>query len=285
MLEIEDCPWCPGVSETMHHALFACQAVRDLWRECDCEDLVCEDENADFKDILEKWQKLDASVRKRGAALLWWTWNRRNDKVFNNKDIPHLLVRERVNRLVEEQGKYSNRIYNRISNTSPISPRTWKPPPSGFVKVNCDASLSEQGWIGLGATARDSQGAIIFAGTRRVRGRWPPEIAECKAILFAVKLAKRYGLNKVIVESDNQSIISRLTKWTTYFSDLDGVLDDILFLSSSFEFVAWSHVKRDGNFVAHHLARLLPFGIEQVWEYSYPVNISPYVLMDSLAID
>lgn len=194
MLDNEDCPWFPGVVETMHHALFDCQAVRDLWRECECKALVCRDKNEDFKYVFEEWKKLDVPLRQRGAALLWWAWGRRNYKVFNNKDTPHLLVRERVLRLVEEQGKYSKHIYDHWRSPTTTSPKVCKHPPSSFVKVNCDASLSEQGWIGHGATARDSQGAVIFAGTRRMRGKWPPKIVECKAVLFAVKLAKKYRL-------------------------------------------------------------------------------------------
>lgn len=177
------------------------------------------------------------------------------------------------------------RIYGARSNSTPQNSKVWKPPPDGFIKVNCDASLCDQGWVGLGAVARDSSGAVIFAGTRRMRGGWPPKIAECKALWFAVKPARRYGLHKVIFEADCQLVICRLTKLATYFSELDTILDDVLFLSSSFEFFSWSHVKRDGNSVAHHLARLVSFGVEQVWENHCPSEVSLYVLMDNLSID
>ncbi|XP_021769835.1 uncharacterized protein LOC110734081 [Chenopodium quinoa] len=155
--------------------------------------------------------------------------------------------------------------------------------PPDFIKINCDASLRDEGWVGVGAVARNDRGEVLFAGTRRSRGCWPPEIAEGKAILFGLKLARRYGLKHVIVESDSQVTINRLSKAVTYFSDFDSVLDDIMFVSKFLDFVSWSHVRRDGNVIAHYLARLVPFGSEQIWENHCPSEIAPYVLMDNLS--
>ena len=48
-----------------------------------------------------------------------------------------------------------------------------------------------------------------------------------------------------------------LSRGAIYFSDLDTntVLEDALSLSRDFVSVSWSHVLKDGNVVAHHLAR------------------------------
>ena len=76
--------------------------------------------------------------------------------------------------------------------------------------------------------ARDNAGRVMFAACRRVRANWPVEIAEGKALLMALRLAERFGLSQVTLESDSQVLITRLSKAMTYFSDLDSVLDDIL---------------------------------------------------------
>lgn len=113
--------------------------------------------------------------------------------------------------------------------------------------------------------ARDHTRAVLFASTRRVKAWWPIEITEGKAILMAIKLAKRYRYEDVIVESDCQVIINRLAKEVVFLSDLDNVLEDVIVsISSDFNSIFWSHVRRDDNFVAHHLARLMPFGVQQV---------------------
>ena len=100
---------------------------------------------------------------------------------------------------------------------------------------------------------------------------------------MAVKLGKRFGCKDVIIESDCQVVINRLSKMAIFLSDLDYILYEILSSSTCFSYVAWSHVKRDGNFVAHHLAKLVPFGVEQIWENHTPMEVAPYVLMDSLS--
>ncbi|KAL8091008.1 hypothetical protein AgCh_040191 [Apium graveolens] len=117
-----------------------------------------------------------------------------------------------------------------------------------------DASLAIEGWVGIGVVARDSTGSVIFAATKRNRAYWSPEVAEAKAIDIAVRLGRKYGLEEVILESDCKNLVNRLSKGATYLSDLDYVLDDILATSTSFKSISWSHVKRDGNSVAHHLA-------------------------------
>ena len=48
-----------------------------------------------------------------------------------------------------------------------------------------------------------------------------------------------------------------------FFSDLDLILGDVLALCRDFISIDFHHVKRDGNTVAHNLARVVPFGVEQ----------------------
>ncbi|XP_048501292.1 uncharacterized protein LOC125497679 [Beta vulgaris subsp. vulgaris] len=137
----------------------------------------------------------------------------------------------------------------------------------------------------MGDVARNDKGEVIFAATRRVQARWPIEVAEGKAMCLAVKLARCYGCQNIIFETDCVTIVNRLSRSAVFFSDLDGVLEDVLFFCKDFVSIRWSHVLRDGNTVAHHLARLIPFGVEQRWERHCPTEVAPYVLMDALSYD
>ncbi|XP_010666711.1 uncharacterized protein LOC104883845 [Beta vulgaris subsp. vulgaris] len=127
---------------------------------------------------------------------------------------------------------------------------------------------------------------LVFVNARSIirMARWPPNIAEAKAIFLAISWAKKQSLKDIIVESDAQVIVSRLSRAAVYFSDLDGILGDALSLCSCFHSISFSHVKRSGNFVAHHLAKVVPFGFEQAWVNHCPNAISSYVLMDALSI-
>ena len=115
----------------------------------------------------------------------------------------------------------------------------------------------------MGAVARDSEDKVLFSVVRRMRARWPSNIAEAKAIHLAVGWAIKQGLLNVIIESDSQVIVSRLSKSTIFSSDLDAFWGDILHCCSKFSHITFSHVKRDGNQLAHCLVKVMPFGIEQ----------------------
>lgn len=89
----------------------------------------------------------------------------------------------------------------------------------------------------MGVIARNYKGEVLFSASRRVRGLWLPVIAECKAMVLAVKLAKRFGLKKVILETDCEEVASRLTKGMIYFTDLDSILEDVIVVALALIFL------------------------------------------------
>ncbi|XP_021768941.1 uncharacterized protein LOC110733229 [Chenopodium quinoa] len=267
MAEVSDCPWCVGCPKSLQQALFDCPIVRDLWVDCDCTEMSLWPTGMTFLELFESLCKLEKKKLCRGAILLWNIWNRRNDMIFNGKDTYPLL--------------YARQIYGGGKTATCRSSKKWVPPPEGTIKLNCNASLNVEGWVGLGVVAWDWQGEVLSAASRRTRAYWPPVVAESKAATMAVRLAKRFGLKDITLEADDQVLISRLSKASVYLTDLDTILDEIL---SSCNSVLWYHVKRDGNSVAHNLARVLPYGVEQVWENLCPCEVSPFVLMDKLSI-
>ena len=102
--------------------------------------------------------------------------------------------------------------------------------------------------------------------------------------MFSTNL-DHYHMFSMMVESDALVVISRLSKAALFYSDLDAIMGDVFSLSVCFNAISFNHVKRDGNAVAHHLARVVPFGLEQCWENHCPRNVAPYVLMDTLSLD
>lgn len=114
----------------------------------------------------------------------------RNNMIFNGKATPHQVLLNRVDRLAKDYGKYSKQIYSHQSAPAHSSPKVWTPSPVGIHKINVDASLAVDGWIGLGAIARDSRGRVLFAASRRVRAFWSPEVSEAKAIEMGVRLGR-----------------------------------------------------------------------------------------------
>ncbi|XP_021739813.1 uncharacterized protein LOC110706197 isoform X1 [Chenopodium quinoa] len=180
--------------------------------------------------------------------------NRRNDMIFNGKDTYHPVIIERVYRLASDCGLYAQKIYGGAKTATCRSLKKWVLPHEGTNKLNCDASLNVEGWVGLGVVARDWQGEVLFTASRRTRAYCPPVMAESKAAPMAVRFAKRFGLKDVILEANCQVLISRLSKASVYLTDLDAILDDILSSCVDFNSVLWFHVERDRNMVTHNLA-------------------------------
>lgn len=55
-----------------------------------------------------------------------------------------------------------------------------------------------------------------------------------------------------------------LSKIVVFMPNFNSVLEEILLFSSTFNSIEWSHVKKGGNHVDHHLAKTVPFRVEQV---------------------
>lgn len=96
--------------------------------------------------------------------------------------------------------------------------------------------------MGLGVVARDEQGKVISSARRQVRAWWAVVVMEGKALCLAVRMARLHNHSHVTFEMHCQSLVSRLSKETIFFSDLDSFS-----LCNSFEVVAWCHVCKDGN--------------------------------------
>lgn len=54
---------------------------------------------------------------------------------------------------------------------------------------------------------------------------------------MGVRLGKRYGFKEVVLESDCQVLVNRLSKSAIYLSDLDAILHNILSSCTSFSSV------------------------------------------------
>ncbi|XP_048493143.1 uncharacterized protein LOC125493698 [Beta vulgaris subsp. vulgaris] len=285
ILEDDTCPLCLAAPETTSHALLHCSQVQEVWESSGMLSRVPRELGDDWLEFWNAWQDVDEKWLRELCYIAYYAWHRRNKVVFEGRGHPNDQLLEFARSASKDYNSYAKKIYGGPSGAGKKFTKTWQPPPPGCVKINADASCSDDGWVGLGVVARDEKGDVLFAATRRVRAWWPIEVAEGKGLCLAIKLARNHGFKDVIFETDCLTIFNRLSRCALFFSDLDTVLEEALFWSRDFYSVKWSHVLRDGNFVAHHLARLLPFGVEQRWEYHCPVEVAPYVHMDKLSID
>lgn len=75
-------------------------------------------------------------------------WVKRNKKVFENSSTPSFVVCQRIGRQLEEYNQYSVRIYGSVTKATATSSSRWIAPLSGVIKLNTDARVGDDGWIG-----------------------------------------------------------------------------------------------------------------------------------------
>ena len=76
-------------------------------------------------------------------------------------------------------------------------------------------------------------------------------VAARRALMFVMEL----GFNKVEVEGDSESVVNAILGDYMDNSYMGHVLKDIKFMFSSFSFISIKHTHKEGNCVAHKLAR------------------------------
>lgn len=110
LIEEEHCPWC-GAVETARHAIFECSRVVELWEGSGDTHLIQSVGNTTMMDFVASWKSLEKKEQQKMAMLAWCIWAERNEKVFNNTFTLNTVLLARLQRLITEHDKYSQRIY------------------------------------------------------------------------------------------------------------------------------------------------------------------------------
>ena len=195
-------------------------------------------------------------MEKKDAELLaftgWTIWNHRNQIRFKEVMCPinHILPLSKE-RKVEFQNLHSaTRTVQHRNHTR------WKPPESEAYKVNYDgATFAEQGKAGIGVVVRNSEGAVMASLSQQVP--LPTTVAQVEAMAArkAIEFALEIGLTRVIIEGDLETIYRELNSTDPSLALHGHVIQDIRCLASSFVSHSFTHVRRQGNNVAHALTR------------------------------
>ena len=117
------------------------------------------------------------------------------------------------------------------------------------------AIFNDVGRAGLGVIIRDSQGPAMAALAQNVQLASLVVEMEALAATRAVELAVEIGLDRIIFEGDNSIVIRGLTDQVPNFAPLDFLINEANELANQLTHVKFQHVGREGNSVAHNLAR------------------------------
>ncbi|KAK9677866.1 hypothetical protein RND81_11G172600 [Saponaria officinalis] len=215
----------------------------------------------------------DWDERVEFMTTCWWIWRARNEWVFEGRAYTSWEVLERVKSLLYEMtcAANENRVGNKgMSNVTATEGFNWMRPTVGGRGV------------GLGAVARSSTGEVAWSCVRQYETVMEALMAEAQAVYHGVEEAIRAGFKRVVFESDCLLVVQALKDGGSGLSCFSLIIDDILNLCNFFDEYSWSYVRRDGNKVAHELARLQPWEIgRRMWLSRVPESIIHLVTVDN----
>ena len=106
-------------------------------------------------------------------------------------------------------------------------------------------------------------------------------IAACRAVEFSSEI----GVDCAIVEGDSEVIVKALRNNDNRLTPFAPLMNDVSLFSGLFSELSYSHIRRDGNKVAHSLARLaLMTPSCTVWMEDVPSHTLPFVKADLLVL-
>jgi ribonuclease HI len=132
----------------------------------------------------------------------------------------------------------------------------WKPPVEGPLKVNTDGAFNvDHGNEGTGAVIRNWKDEMLQA-----QAKWYDHIedalwAEALAMQDGIVLAKANGVPKIIVESDNTSVVHMMSSSEGARSSFVSFWHDVHELSRSFSSISFNFVRQEANHVAYCCAK------------------------------
>ena len=133
----------------------------------------------------------------------------------------------------------------------------WSRPPAGCLKVNTDVAFLESTRTGsTGAVLRDDRGGVLAAATHAYSNVANVLMAEAMAVRDGVLLAIEQGEMRVILETDNATLVTLLHSDDGIRSTIAGVWHEIRELSLSFSSFVCVHVNRESNEAAHLCVRM-----------------------------
>nr|XP_023887146.1 uncharacterized protein LOC111999255 [Quercus suber] len=214
---------------------------------------------ASFLDVLQLCSE-KSNLVDLFAMTVSQIWTRRNKLRVGEDAAPLDMINQLASASLQvfiQSSLIPTKVPSPIKVPSPPKVTKWLPPPSNWVKINFDgATFSDLSSAGLGAIIRNDLGPVMAAFTHLIPLPTSVEMVEVLAARSALCFAKELGFNNIIVEGDSEIVIKALSTNGPSFSSIGHIVKDVKVLASSLGNVSFNHTRRQGNRVAHGLARL-----------------------------
>lgn len=140
--------------------------------------------------------------------------------------------------------------------------------------MNVDAHVTDCFGVSFGVVIRDNMGQLLVAAAKRIESQWTSEVGEAGAARYGMEVARRFGFERIVLESDAANVIKAIQSKADGSAPIYLIFDDIRKLSDSFSSFQCMHVRRAGNMVAHSVARWdTGNSMERICMNSFPQGI------------
>ena len=158
----------------------------------------------------------------------------------------------------------------------------WEPLAFPFYKINIDGAVfKEQKEAGVRVVIRDHFGNFIAGLSMKFRFPLGAIEVEAKAFESGLEFAKDMGIQDIVLEEDSLNIVHALSGNSHAASTIATLIYGMQVTSFEFWNVLFSHIRRNGNILAHQLAKHT-LGI---FDFSIWIEESPCFLVQALLHD
>ena len=128
-------------------------------------------------------------------------------------------------------------------------------------------------------------GEVIASLVLQLEQAFQPLEVEAIAACRAVEFGSEIGVDCAIVEGDSEVLVKALRNTDNGLTPIAPLINDVSLFLSLYSELSYSHIKRDGNKVAHSLARLalITPGCT-VWMEDIPSRTLPFIQADLTAL-
>ncbi|MBA0608603.1 hypothetical protein Godav_020800 [Gossypium davidsonii] len=212
--QIQECRRCSAEKETLIHVLKDCPISRAILSLGGLENSLI---TKDYHCCIDWLEDVMWVLNKRATAdlmiTLWNSWNNRNNFIFRGKEEEAHVVWERARTLSKDFCIF-NLINDQLLPANPAVKR-WEKPPRGYVKINFDASVSNNR-TGFGVIDRDDEGFVIGGDEGLKNEMMLAEWAEIYAFEESIKKVCALNIKTIVVfETENASLVNRVKHHST----------------------------------------------------------------------
>jgi ribonuclease HI len=274
----ENCRKCP---EDVLHAVWSCPVLTPVWDKEPWIHSLRATPIMDFADLFSKVLDLGTYQNTEAFSIISWSlWQRRN------KQRLHQEV-EAIDQVSTRARAYLDEFVSSIEPLQPAEPTStlvikWQPPSRHNFKINYDGAVfKETNEAGIGVVVRNKAGHVMASLVQKVRYPQSVESIEAWAAKRAVQFVSEIGLKEAEFEGDSKTIVAALNDPHHCPTHYGLLIADAKSLANALDSYCFSHVKRQGNGLAHALARMAKHtDILEVWMEDVPPPLQQLYLSD-----